>query len=1257
MAPALRWLGRGLVLALVLAAALLLTWRAGVSPWWSLLLLGLALLAWWLLGLAARAWRARERHPRAPRAAGDCAIEQSWRRAMQQAAVMGRGRGLPWFLLLGRAGAGKTSALTQASLSSPLAPVLGADAQGRGFGWWTTDGIVLVDCGDALPQADAAAPAVAAWQQHLRMLRRERRRDGLHGVLVALSASRLLTAPADELAAEARATRAGLQQLIEMFGQRVPVYLLLTHCDAIPGLRAWTDALGDGAAPQALGYLADVDSAQQQQQQFVQHAFDALDQRLRRLRWTLLAAGPDADPGLLLFPMQLQALRAPLQDFADNGLAPHPYLEPLLLRGLFVSSAMQAPEPPPDSLPRATRSAPEAEPRAAQRPRGWFLQQLFTKVLPSDIDLRRPSTTAARRRRVRARLLLVAWIGSGVAGSAVLAVSAQRNLQSLHELRGAPSLVRDASLPFASQVRTLAAREAAIRRFEARGRRPLDALTLPASGWSALLERQQHDFVAACDALDEAPAHPGEQPAAHGDGAQQSDPLQQRARAMLPLLRLAEALQARRGGASLEQLEALAPGLASAAPEAPAAKQAWRLRLARLAWTARSDPSLDARWHEVRGRLDATGLGDPTLRWLLALPRLSGVAPLRQADAWERMPGPASGGSAPQGPELAPEYTAAGHARMHELVTRWREVSGEPARLDAAWAGFRQAWLEQQRAAARSVLEQLPHSALRPQAGANWRAALPRLAGIDHPSWHFSQQLLEQLTRPAQSGSRGFGGSIEPAWLNAAREFQLWRAQAAGQAAAGDALAAVRTVGMRSLQRGAAVDPAGAALNIEADVQGVRSLRAYLGALARLAHALEQDEARAGGVAAAYAAACAAPAETARANDAAADPSVALTRDALRAGRDVHERLHAAVPLPPGDDEIALDALLDAPWRSLIAYAQATAGCRLQRQWRSDVLWPLQTAATRDDKLQQVYGPQGTLWSFVDGPAAQFLRRDTLRYQPVVAPGDSPLFTAEFIDLLNRAARRRAQLRLEEQRGQQSARAREDLVQQLQASQQQLRERQAQLLQQRDALLQSPLAVTLTTLPSDVEPASAPRVHDTLLSLECTSGATQLDNPNLPPQTRAFVWSPRSCSTVRLRISVDGIDLERVYPGPLGFAEFLAEFHAGNHGFDADDFPQQAPRLRELGVRRITLHYRIDGAQAVLGTADALRSVESRDAELSRELRDLEQRRQQLQRPAGPAVSAADTSSWDPADDAMRLGLPATITTCPEHEAALRGAT
>jgi type VI secretion system protein ImpL len=58
--------------------------------------------------------------------------------------------------------------------------------------------------------------------------------------------------------------------------------------------------------------------------------------------------------------------------------------------------------------------------------------------------------------------------------------------------------------------------------------------------------------------------------------------------------------------------------------------------------------------------------------------------------------------------------------------------------------------------------------------------------------------------------------------------------------------------------------------------------------------------------------------------------------------------------------------------------------------------------------------------------------------------------------------------------------------------------------------------------------------------------------------------------------------LKKVYPGQMGFAQFLSDFKNGSKTFHADDFPELKARLTSLGVTSIKVSYRISGAKPVL---------------------------------------------------------------------------
>lgn len=1250
----LRLLAILLLLVLVQAGALAAAVLAHVPPWWSLLILPAALLAWggFRLLRATASWlRSRRRRP-ASQVPPDAALARAWQRALAQGGAAHDGARLPWILLLGPPGAGKTTALSQARISSPVAPIQDRDDAEASFGLWYLNRLVVLDCGDCVPRRDAPAAEGARWAYHLRMLQRLRRREGLDGVVIALSARELLRGDREALAEQARCLRGCLEQLIQLLRERFPVYVLVTHCDALYGLQAWAQALPPQRLEQPLGYLEQGD-APQAQHDFVNRAFDAVGVRLDRLRWELLTEGHAPDAGLLAFPLELQRLRAPLQVFADNGLAPHPYLERLMLRGLFFSSGKQ--QAPADSQVLGDAASTAATQQAAAR--GLFLHELFARVLPAERGLRRASAAQLRRQRRARGVLLTLVLGLALLGAAALSASFADNLRALKGLRAAAPLPpAETAAPLARRAAQLLEREQAIRRFEAAGERPLAQLTLPATGWHELLSAQKLQFVQACQGLPEADS-----------AALPMEPQRGPGTTVLGLLRRMAVLQARSEGAGLAQLELLAPARAPEGRAGELANTLWQIELARLAWSPAQGVERPLR--SVRARLDQFGLSDPALQWLRQTPALDGIAAIHLAPLL--LPGELPGELPGTGSilELPAEFTAAGFAHMREVLATWRRLSASPSQVDGAWQGFVTDWRERQQLALRALLEGLVSKPPAWRSRAAWRAALPLLAGPGNPYWAVSRQLLLQIPDTAEAAPAQVPEGSEPRWITGLRDLESWRAQAAA-ANPGAVLQSLRDWSERGLRDAAARGAGGAATAVRANLQAAADMREYLKALELLARQLQLGDAQATAVAADFqtygtdprtdkslardaqralqrmdrlledagAAPEAEPGAQGREAPAPATgaaPTTSSTAASSTAASSTADRQAAPASYPAG-------ALLAAPWRELMRYADAAAACTLQRRWQAEVLWPLQTAATRADALGQVFGPQGTLWAFVQGPAAPFLQRDQRLYRPTRTAGLGVAFTPQFLDLLNHAAGQLASQQLRSETEQRLALEQGARQKRTQAELQQAQAQVEQAARQAQSAQAARSTVSITALPTDVEPPGTATVSQTRLSLRCGAGNFELNNLNLTVQG-SVTWSAQDCADLRLAVSIAGIHLQRNYPGALGFADFLADFRSGTRAFTPQDFPAQSARLRALGVQRIVLHYRIEGADGVLGSADALRSAKRAGDQASRALQSLGQRQQQLLQ-AAVAASAPQAAGSGPAGPLPQL--PARITDC-----------
>lgn len=259
---------------------------------------------------------------------------------------------LPWYLIIGASGSGKTTALANSGLQFPLADRFGKTAL-RGIGgtrncdWWFTNDAVLLDtAGRYTTQESEQAQDAGEWLKFVDLLRKYRRRQPINGVVITISISDLLSQSTEASRQQAVNLRQRLSELREQLGIRFPVYVLVTKADLLKGFRAWFADYDKAQRDQIWGFtfpweqakLADFDLMGRFAQEF-----SLLQQRLDAGLPETMLKEHDAKTRAeaWLFPQEFAALRPLLADYLSTVFARSNFETEFSPRGIYFASGTQ----------------------------------------------------------------------------------------------------------------------------------------------------------------------------------------------------------------------------------------------------------------------------------------------------------------------------------------------------------------------------------------------------------------------------------------------------------------------------------------------------------------------------------------------------------------------------------------------------------------------------------------------------------------------------------------------------------------------------------------------------------------------------------------------------------------------------------------------------------------------------------------------------------------------------------------------------
>lgn len=288
---------------------------------------------------------------------------------------------VPWCLILGGPGGGQSTVMKHTGLHVPFAGEDEASAAEAGCRFHFFDkGLVLDVAGVGLADEDY-------FQTLLGLLRKERPRRPIDSLILTLPATDLYgedRLPVEAARRKADFLAARLGQLQKVLKIRVPVYVLITKADSIPGFVQFCGAFSAAHREQIFGWSSPHPPELPYAPDWIDESFGEIYRTQNLLLLDLLASGkisPQERDAAFLFPRNVRSLAEPLRVFFDQLFRSSVYSEPALFRGFYLCGDATV----KGVMARAEEEGGEGAPRQPS-----FLPHLFAKKIFPEHSLAQP---------------------------------------------------------------------------------------------------------------------------------------------------------------------------------------------------------------------------------------------------------------------------------------------------------------------------------------------------------------------------------------------------------------------------------------------------------------------------------------------------------------------------------------------------------------------------------------------------------------------------------------------------------------------------------------------------------------------------------------------------------------------------------------------------------------------------------------------------------------------------------------------------
>lgn len=249
---------------------------------------------------------------------------------------------LPWYLLIGSESSGKSSLIEGSTLNLPVGiPGIDEQSQHAECRWWFLNrGVILDIKGKLLINQRGVGSNENSWRSLLILLSRYRASRPLNGIIYTISAEELYgknKLSPEEISDRATFLSHKLQAAQNNLGLRLPVYVIVTKCDAIPGFQSLCAEIPSQNRQNILGWSSPYNPTVAFSKKWIDEAFSSILENLHHLRGEILASNKPQETrdGVFVFPVELASLKERLSIYLSSIFKAESYQETPLLRGVY----------------------------------------------------------------------------------------------------------------------------------------------------------------------------------------------------------------------------------------------------------------------------------------------------------------------------------------------------------------------------------------------------------------------------------------------------------------------------------------------------------------------------------------------------------------------------------------------------------------------------------------------------------------------------------------------------------------------------------------------------------------------------------------------------------------------------------------------------------------------------------------------------------------------------------------------------------